>query len=148
MRPFAIILILIAFSSCKKHEGCTKFGSENFDPDAVINDGSCIHIRDKFLGSFNVYSNCSDNYELLITETIDDYVVAISNLADSLPTIEADVYGNNITIEPQTLFPAVNIEGAGVFTTDSTIEMSYRISDSRTGSSIITDCFEQCYPIQ
>ncbi len=138
-------MVMSLVVSCKKHTGCTEFGSENFDPEAVIDDGSCIHIRDKFIGNFTVNSDCfADNYQRTIVEAIDDNTVVISNLADTLGSVNARVYGENITIELQTVQPSVKVEGAGVYTEDDTISISYRIRDSRSGTEIITDCLEWC----
>lgn len=130
---------------CKENSGCTQFGSENFDPDAIVDDGSCIHIRDKFIGTFNVISDCfSEQQELIISEASDDYMVTITNLADTLPTVQANVYGNNITIDRQPVAIGVTVEGAGVYTEEAAISLSYRTRDSRSGSEIITDCIELC----
>jgi hypothetical protein len=134
---------------CDKNSGCTQFGSENFDPDAITDDGSCIHIRDKFIGTFVVTSDCtSGQYEVLISEAQDDYTVAISNLADSLETLEARVYGDNITIDRQVIGTGVTIEGAGTYVEEATVSLSFRIRDTRSGSQVITDCLEWCSKIE
>ena len=131
--------------SCKKYSGCTEFGSENFDPKAVVDDGSCIHLRDKFIGNFSVNSDCfADNYRRTFAEAVDDYSVIISNLADTLGSVQAQVYGKNLTIELQTIQPSITVEGAGVYTEENAISLSYRIRDSRNGTEVITDCLEWC----
>jgi len=140
-----LFLIATAINGCKKHSGCTEFGSENFDPEAIVDDGSCIHIRDKFIGNFSVNSDCfSNNYNRNITETQDEYMVVISNLADTLGAVDARVYGDNITIELQTVQPSITVEGAGVYSEENAISLSYRIRDSRSGTEVITDCLEWC----
>jgi hypothetical protein len=139
------IILLVAVSSCKKNAGCTDFGTENYDPEAIINDGSCILIRDKFLGNFQVSSDCfSSNYSRTISITQNEYVVTISNLADTLGNVEAHVYGNNITIEPQSVHTSIIIEGAGVYVEENQISLSYKIRDSSSGTEVIHDCFELC----
>ncbi|MBP9152064.1 MAG: hypothetical protein KBF73_07245 [Flavobacteriales bacterium] len=145
MRFLWTILLLVAISSCKKNAGCTDFGTENYDPEAIVNDGSCILIRDKFLGNFQVSSDCfSSDYSRTISITQDEYVVTISNLADTLGNVEAQVYGNNITIEPQSVHASIIIEGAGVYIEEKQISLSYKIRDSRSGTEVIHDCFELC----
>lgn len=135
----------LAFSSCKKNQGCTEFGAENYDPDAVANDGSCIQVRDKFLGAFAVSSDCiADDYIRQIEPTSDKYIVVITHLADTLGSVEARVSGENITIEPQNISAQITIEGAGVYVEDNAISISYRVRDRRTGTEIIHDCIEWC----
>jgi len=139
------ILLLAFISSCKKQAGCTDFGTENYDPEAIIDDGSCILVRDKFLGSFQVSSDCfSDDYLRTISVTQNKFIVTISNLADTLGNVEAQVYGENITIERQSVSTSITVEGAGVYTEDNKISLSYRIRDLRNGSEVIHDCFELC----
>lgn len=129
-------------SSCKQQTGCTKFGSENYDPDAIIEDGSCILARDKFLGRFNVSTTCGDSYLLDVLPSVNENSVLIVNLADSLGEIEARVYLENLTIEQQPLNQFVTIEGAGVSLSQDSVSISFRIRDQRTGSPIIYDCLE------
>lgn len=133
---------------CKKDAGCTKFGSENYDPEAVVNDGSCVSIRDKFIGTFEVSSDCiTDNYERTISEGAGEYDVVISNLADTLSDVNAYVFAENITIDRQSIGFFVTLEGAGVAINDSTISISYRIRENRNGIEVIHDCFETCYKL-
>ena len=140
-----MIILVVGISSCKKNAGCTDFGTENYDPEAVINDGSCVLIRDKFLGSFQVSSDCfSSGYVRTISITQDKFVVTISNLADTLGNVEAQIYGNNITIEPQSVHTSIIIEGAGVYVEENKISLSYKVRDSRSGTEVIHDCFELC----
>lgn len=71
-------------------------------------------------------------------------MVVISNLADTLGAVDARVYGDNITIELQTVQPSITVEGAGVYSEENAISLSYRIRDSRSGTEVITDCLEWC----
>lgn len=144
-----LLLIVASFYSCKKNAGCTQFGSENYDSEAVTDDGSCIHIRDKFIGTFRATSDCfPDQYEYVISESQDDYMVTISALGDTLPELQANVYGDNITIERQSIGIGVTIEGAGVYVEEAAISLSYRIRDSRSGTEVITNCIEWCSKIE
>lgn len=143
MRLLACLILLTSVTSCNKNVGCTEFGSENYDSDAIVDDGSCIHFRDKFIGTFNANSDCfSDSYELVIQEATEDNLVAISNLSDTLNVVTARVYGDNITIDLQTIGTAIRIEGAGVYADTNAISLSYRIKDSRSGQEIQTNCVE------
>ena len=129
---------------CKQEDGCTKFGSDNYNPDAVIDDGSCIPARDKFLGDFRVTSDCFDNpYTISISEEIDEREVIISTLSDTLSDIKGIVVLQDITIERQTVGIGISIEGAGTSISQDTIELSYRIIDVRNGNEQTYDCFEE-----
>lgn len=137
---------LLFLGSCGKESGCNVFGSENYDPDAVIDDGSCIEVRDKFIGNYGVNSDCfAAAYLRTISETSDRFIVEVSNIGDTLGTVTALVSGPNITIEQQTVRNNVTVEGAGVY--DSiydNLNLSYRIRDNRSGSQVITNCLEVC----
>lgn len=56
----SIIVLMIATSfsgtltGCKEEVGCTTRTSDNYNPDAVREDGSCINARDKFLGIYDI----------------------------------------------------------------------------------------------
>lgn len=145
MRFLLLCVILVGASSCKKENGCTRFGSDNYDPDAVIDDGSCIEARDKFVGDFTVTSDCfNDSYQRTIGETTDRYVVTISNLADTLDDVTADILGFDITIEPQVVANGIIVEGAGISLHPDTLRLTYRVRDSRSGIEVVYDCFEEC----
>ncbi len=144
LRFICLILIALFLQSCQ-NEGCTDFGAENYDPEATVNDGSCILVRDKFLGLFQVSSDCSsDPYFRTISATQNEYIVVITNLADTLGDVEARVFGENITIDVQNIQPFITIEGAGVYVEDDAISISYRIRDNRSGTEVIHDCLEWC----
>lgn len=138
-------MLVCASYGCKKNVGCTQFGTDNYDPDAVVDDGSCILARDKFVGQFNVVSDCTESdYTRTIGTTPDEFVVAINNIADSLGSVDARIYGKNITIDRQAIGNNITVEGAGIFTEDSTISITYRIRDQQNGTLQIIDCVETC----
>ncbi len=58
-------LLLLGMSStgCKK-EGCTNPKSDNYNPDAKADDGSCIPWRNKFLGTYTTSGSCIDELGL------------------------------------------------------------------------------------
>lgn len=146
MRPIVLTILLGAtLLGCRK-EGCTQFGAENYDVDATLDDGSCILVRDKFLGNFQVSSNCfADDYQRTIETTTDQYLVTISNMADTLGTVEAHVWGKDIVIDRQTVRTGVTVEGAGVYVEENdAISLTFRIRDTRSGTEIINDCAEWC----
>lgn len=54
-----VFLLLLGMSStgCKK-EGCTNPQSDNYNPDAKADDGSCTPWRNKFLGTYTTSGSC------------------------------------------------------------------------------------------
>ena len=144
MRIGSLLLFTVFAFGCKQESGCTEFGSDNFNADAIVDDGSCIPARDKFLGNFQVSSDCfSSLYSTVISEEADDNEVTISNLADTLVDIKAEVFLKEITIENQVVGLGVSIEGAGISISEDTISLSYRIRDVRGGTEQVFDCFEE-----
>lgn len=133
---------------CGKQSGCNVFGSENYDPEAIVDDGSCVEMRDKFLGQYAVTSDCiSGAYIRTISETSDRFIVEISAIGDTLGRVKARVSGVNLVLEPerQTVRSSVTVEGAGLFDEENgVLDMSIRIRDSRTGTTIITNCLDRC----
>ena len=110
LRNIGLIGVILASITGCKNEGCTEFTAENYDPEAVINDGSCIEVRDKFLGNFAVIPECGlNNYIRIITGTQNKYVVVISNIADTLGTVEARISGENITIDRQLVQASISV---------------------------------------
>ncbi len=142
------VFVIAAFflNSCNRKEGCNAFGAENYDSEATIDDGSCIEVRDKFLGSFIVSSDCfTQSYLRTIEITSERFIVSISNISDTLGLVNARVSMNNIIIDPQIVRNGITIDGAGVYdTTANAVSLSYRIRDIRSGTEVIHNCLEWC----
>lgn len=70
---FTLLLLLAmacvgatAFTGCSEEVGCTDRRGENYNPDAVRDDGNCINARDKFLGVYRIINICwPDTLKLL-----------------------------------------------------------------------------------
>ena len=101
----AIALISVIFLSGCSDSGCTNIYSDNYDEDAIKDDGSCILAREKFLGTFEVNENCEsglDNYELVIYESdLYDNEVVIINLYNVGGTVYAIIEDEYLEIPDQ-----------------------------------------------
>ena len=53
-----LVVVSLVISGCKEEVGCTNRNSDNYNPDAVRDDGSCINARDKFLGVYRSIHLC------------------------------------------------------------------------------------------
>lgn len=143
---FAFAAIVMLSASCSGDRGCNVFGAENYDPDAVIDDGSCIEVREKFLGQYSVSSDCiAGSYLRSVTQTADRFIVQITNLGDTLGTVYARVSASNITIDLQNVRNGVLVDGAGVYVEESgALSISYRITDNRSIIPVVHDCLDWC----
>lgn len=57
------MVIAFGITGCKEEVGCTTRTSDNYNPDAVRDDGSCINARDKFLGIYSIlHINWPDSF--------------------------------------------------------------------------------------
>lgn len=139
-----LILVAIALVSCSQKEGCTDFGAENYDPGAVINDGSCVQVSDKFVGEYIVDSDCFDGfYRIKVEKTNDNYTVLIKGLADTLQPIDAEIIAGDLVIRQLEIAHHVFLEGAGT-SIGGGISMSYHVRDERGSQVVFQDCLQWC----
>ena len=138
------ICATLALVSCSQREGCTEFGAENYDPDASVNDGSCIKVYDKFVGAYMVDSDCYVGfYRMEVNKTNDDYKVKFVGLADTLEAIEADIIASDFIIRQREIKHHIYLEAAGT-AIDGGISMSYHIRDETSGVPVFKDCLLWC----
>jgi hypothetical protein len=140
--PFLFIALVLG--SCSQKEGCTDFGAENYDTDAVLNDGSCVKVSDKFVGEYIVDSDCFDGfYRMKVEKTNDDYKVRIKGLADTLQPIDAEIIAGDLVIRQLEISHHVFLEGAGT-SIGGGISMSYHVRDETSGQVVFQDCLQWC----
>ena len=104
---FLLFTCTILLSSCKKEEGCTDPASENYDPEAKDDDGTCIPITEKFLGTYTVLEECSTDtytYTMSITDSSSDgFTIVMANFGDFQQAVTATVDGKFLSIPDQTI---------------------------------------------
>jgi hypothetical protein len=140
LQTYFSVLLMIAsislMSSCVKTEGCTDPTAENYDPNAEIENATCIGQRKKFLGLYNAGDACNNtnipvfqNYYIEVrqsNQTLDE--ILIFNLGNFyFNPVVAAVNRTTFTIERQD--PDANgyyIEGDGSITGNK-ISIQYRI---------------------
>ncbi len=132
LQPLLLLVVLSSVSvlnGCKEEVGCTERTADNYNPDAVRDDGSCINARDKFLGVYDIlhihwpdsFPNHQNQQMRLMTiaedqlrEEEDD--VKILNFGEDSLTVRALVSKNALTIPQQSLSVrgiAMKFEGEG-----------------------------------
>ena len=103
--PF-LALALITFSGCKEEIGCTDRNSDNYNPDAVRDDGSCVNSRDKFLGVYRTIHLCDlDTFNgeigpILNFDTLQLVTVVEDELREQVDDIEIRDFGpDSLTVK-------------------------------------------------
>lgn len=106
----------LSFTGCKEETGCTNRTSDNYNPDAVRDDGSCINARDKFLGIYDLLHICwpdsfpnMENPQLRYMTVAEDDLremeddIKIFNFGADSITVRALIDKNFLTIPRQDL---------------------------------------------
>lgn len=82
--------------------------AENFNPDATLEDASCVYARDKFIGSFIGSLSCpaplpnSEGFVMVFSEGLNDVSqveISFQNAAVPIPILVGTVEGNVVTID-------------------------------------------------
>lgn len=147
-KAILLLFLIVLFASCQE-EGCTIPYSENFNPNAEIDDGMCILWRDKFLGVFDVEENCNSGlygYTMgIVTGNFDERSVIINNFGNFGVNVNGDVDGDDIFIPNQSFIFDGNtrldiFNGFGQFRGDH-IYIEYNFIQN----GFAAFCFMQCY---
>lgn len=110
---FSISFVMMLSSGCAV-EGCTDPMSDNFDPEATEDDGTCIPWRDKFVAQYTVGENCPGgnfNYEInIVPGAAGPTAIIINNFGETGEPVNATVDGINVNIPNQN----INSQGASI----------------------------------
>ncbi len=120
---------LVTFNSCSDDEvtGCTDANAENFNAEAVMDDGTCVYARDKFLGDFFGSITCAGALASINTDSltftvapglgtnVSETLITLTSGAVAGATFTSTVSGNNLDVDA-TLpgVPLLDITGDGV----------------------------------
>lgn len=145
----AALLALLALTSGCAVEGCTNPFSDNYNPEATEDDGSCVLAREKFLAQYNVNEACpSGNFTYtinIVASTTADNAVIINNLGGSNAPVNATVDGNSITIPNQNITSqglAISLNGSGALNGNLLI-INYTFNLAGGGESCSMNCTKQ-----
>ncbi len=147
--------MLFSLTGCKEEVGCTNRTSDNYNPDAVRDDGSCINARDKFLGIYSIlHINWPDSFPNQADQRTRFMTIAEDNLreaeddikifnfgADSI-TVRALVNKQRLTIPRQDLSVRgipMTFRGEGHIDDDGYITILYSTWLATNGQLVIED---------
>ncbi len=152
LQSLILLLSLVAIASLTtgcKVEGCTNINSDNYNPEATVDDGSCILAREKFIAQYNVAESCpSGNFTFamnIVASTTAEDAVILNNLGDFGSAINGTVSGSSITIPNQNITIqgiAVSINGSGSINGNLLI-INYSYNFAGGGETCSMNCTKQ-----
>lgn len=142
MQKYMFALLALAFvsltalTSCQP-KGCTDPMSDNYDPKAKENDGSCVPWRDKFIGNYPGKNGCAGfgeqdvNIAITASGTSDDGIVIAVPAVGLLFTAKATGSTNLIIPSQQITYQSatVTISGSGSLINDLEIQIDYVLAN-------------------
>ncbi|MDX2283453.1 MAG: hypothetical protein NW241_04790 [Bacteroidia bacterium] len=144
--PALLAALVLTFASGCKPEGCTDANADNFDPDAQVDDGSCVLAREKFIATYNVNEACpSGNFTYSITITASSTGtngVIVSNFGNFGQPVNGTVNGSSISIPSQTVTAsgvAVTVNGTGSIN-GTILTINYQYNFAGGGESCTMNC--------
>lgn len=106
LKSIAFLGLLLLTFACEKEEmksGCTDPDAINFSSEATVDDGSCMLLRDQYVGTFNIMtSNCSK------TDFWENISIDIEAHPDNSTGVLLKINGFTPKLIPIELFAEVN----------------------------------------
>jgi hypothetical protein len=148
-----------SLSGCNEEVGCTNRRADNYNADAVRDDGTCINARDKFLGVYDALHICwpdtlkvNPNFmtiaeDNLRTDEKDD--VKIINFGANGITVRALISRQVLTIPRQDLSVGgqpLTFRGEGHMDDTGYLSIIYS-AWLPSGQSVYKDCVIFCTPV-
>lgn len=131
---FLAVFSVSTLTSCQQ-DGCTDPMSDNYDPDAKKDDGSCVPWRDKFEGNYTGKNACAgapeQDISIVITPsgTLDDGVVVTVVGAGLIFTARVTSQ-TGLTIDNQQITyqgSTVTISGTGSLKNETELTVNYNL---------------------
>lgn len=128
------LLGITALTSCQKG-GCTVEQSDNYDPEAKKDDGSCIPWRNKFIGTYAVTETCTGDTPVSFTLVISASSTSETGLIFTNPS--GFTFFGNVTARTMLTIPnqqvnvdgdAFNLSGSGTIDDNALLRLTYTIS--------------------
>ena len=138
-------MAITLITSCKK-PGCIDPAAVNYDEEADSNDGSCVYDRDKFIGTYEMYQECSpDDFPSKTVEIKTGGAmnqVQITGWFDGF-SITAEVDGNEISFKKEQ--DVYTYEGIG-YIAGSAVTIDYNVClTTDYPCDATTDCTMICF---
>lgn len=114
---FTGILLASAVIGCQGKRGCTDSYSDNYDPEAKLDDDTCVPTRDKFVGEYDANGTTSTDminlspFDQVVVNIVDStattptgLIIGVSNFDAQLYALSAVVVGTyNLSVTRQSL---------------------------------------------
>ena len=113
-------MCLAIIVGCDKKRGCTDVHSDNYDPEAVQDDDTCVPTRFKFVGEYDGYGTIEDDPDVLISydqveiNVVDSTAVGPTGLIVGISNYDVPLVALSATVKSTYRFD-VNYQEIGAY---------------------------------